>query len=110
MYSPFARGVAVAGVAATGVALSDRDRRDAVAGITNGSIRFVRAFGWGAAVSFDYKYRSVCTCTCSRHRMRYSTSRYYLQRQVLPRTHNVTVSRSPMIFLFRNTVHLKINV
>lgn len=57
MYSPFARGVAVAGVAATGIALSDRDRRDAVAGVANGSIRFFRAFGWGAVVSFDYKYR-----------------------------------------------------
>lgn len=59
MYSPVARGVAAAGVAATGIALSDRDRRDAVAGVANGSIRFVRAFGWGAAVSFDYKYRCV---------------------------------------------------
>lgn len=59
MFSPVARGVAAAGVAATGIALSDRDRRDAVAGVANGSIRFVRAFGWGAAVSFDYKYRCV---------------------------------------------------
>lgn len=59
MYSPVARGVAAAGVAATGIAFSDRDRRDAVAGVANGSIRFVRAFGWGAAVSFDYKYRYV---------------------------------------------------
>eukprot|EP00903_Cladosiphon_okamuranus_P008879 g8501.t1 len=56
MYSPVARGVASAGVAATGFALSDRDRRDAVVGVTNGSIRFVRAFAWGAAVTFDYKY------------------------------------------------------
>lgn len=60
MYSPVVKGVAAAGVAATGIALSDRDRRDALAGVTNGSIRFVRAFGWGAAVSFDYKYRYDC--------------------------------------------------
>eukprot|EP00752_Nemacystus_decipiens_P004907 g4466.t1 len=57
MYSSVARGVAATGLVATGIALSDRDRRDAVRGVTNGSIRFVRAFGWGAAVSFDYKYR-----------------------------------------------------
>ncbi len=67
MYSPLARGVAVAGAAATGVALSDRDRRDAVVGVTNGTVRFVRAFAWGAAVSFDYKYRSVRTAAQLQH-------------------------------------------
>lgn len=56
-FSPLARGVAAAGVAATGVALSDRDRRDALVGVTNGAIRFGRAFGYGALVSFDYKYQ-----------------------------------------------------
>ncbi|CAN0056377.1 unnamed protein product [Ectocarpus sp. 12 AP-2014] len=52
-----ARRVAVASAAATGVALTDRDRRDAVTGAANGAIRFGRAFGYGAAVSLDYKYR-----------------------------------------------------
>lgn len=68
--SRLARGAAAAGVAATGVALSDRDRRDGVFGITNGAIRFGRAFVYGAVVSFDYKYQwvsvsvSVCVFVC----------------------------------------------
>lgn len=80
MYSPVAKGVAAAGVAATGFALSDRDRRDAAAGVANGSIRFVRAFGWGAAVSFDYKYR----CVRERHRTQHALSAlcFALQRWV----------------------------
>lgn len=57
MFSPIARGAAVAGVAATGVALSDRDRRDAVFGVTNGAIRFSRAFAYGSIVSWDFKNR-----------------------------------------------------
>ncbi|CAM9109096.1 unnamed protein product [Pylaiella littoralis] len=55
-FSPVARGLAAAGVAAAGVTFSDRDRRDAVVGVTNGAIRFGRAFGYGAVISFDYKY------------------------------------------------------
>lgn len=59
MLSPVARSVAVATTAATGIALFDRDRRDAISGVTNGVVRFGRAFGWGVVVTLDYKYRSV---------------------------------------------------
>lgn len=62
-----ARRVAVASVAATGIALADRDRRDAVTGAANGAIRFGRAFGYGAVVSLDYKYRSVQQCELLEH-------------------------------------------
>lgn len=58
MFSPLLiRGAAAAGAAAAGVALSDRDRRDAVIGATNGAFRFGRAFGYASVVSLDFKYR-----------------------------------------------------
>lgn len=57
MFSPLTRGAAAAGTVATGLVLSDRDRRDAVRGVTNGAARFARAFGYATLVSYDFKRR-----------------------------------------------------
>lgn len=57
MVSSFvARSALVVGTTA-GIALADRDRRDAVRAVTNGAVRFSRAFGYATIISLDFKYR-----------------------------------------------------
>lgn len=59
MVSPLVtRGAVVVGTA-MGVALADRDRRDSVRAVTNGAVRFGRAFGHATIISLDFKYRWI---------------------------------------------------
>lgn len=60
MFTPLGRSAAaLSGVVATGLVISDRDQRDAVRGIANGTSRFGRAFFYGSVVSMDFKYRYI---------------------------------------------------